>query len=80
MRSEPVGGTPVTTWIEASVRAAIVLGASALLFVVVPDRLLGYLATRVVPGWRDFLMLLYLGAAFVFTCWLFVRAQRGRSG
>jgi hypothetical protein len=66
------------TWPVASIRAAVVLVASIVLFVVVPDRLLAYVSTRIVPGWRDFLMLLYWGAAFVLGCWLFVRLQRWR--
>jgi hypothetical protein len=66
------------TWPAASVRAMVVLVASVILFVLVPDRLLAYLSTRIVPGWRDFLMLLYWGAAFVVGCWLFVRLQRRR--
>jgi hypothetical protein len=64
------------TWPAASIRAGIILVASVILFVLVPDRLLAYLSTRIVPGWRDFLMLLYWGAAFVLGCWLFVRLQR----
>jgi hypothetical protein len=66
------------TWPVASARAVVVLVASVVLFVLVPDRLLTYLSTRIVPGWRDFFMLLYWGAAFVVGCWLFVRVQRGR--
>jgi len=66
------------TWPVASVRAAIILVSSVALFMIVPDRLLAFLSTRIVPGWRDFLMLLYWGAAFVFGCWLFVRLQRER--
>jgi hypothetical protein len=66
------------TWPAASVRAMVVLVASVILFVLVPDRLLAYLSTRIVPGWRDFLMLLYWGAAFVVGCWVFVRLQRRR--
>jgi hypothetical protein len=64
------------SWGVASIRAGIILALSLLLFVIVPDRLLGYLATRIVPGWRDCLMLLYWAAAFVVGCWLFVRLQR----
>jgi hypothetical protein len=69
---------PSMTWSVASGRAAVMLLASVLLLVVVPDRLLAYLSTRIVPGWRDFLMVLYIAAAFVVTCWLFVRLQRER--
>jgi hypothetical protein len=63
------------SWSVASARAGIILVASVILFVIVPDRLLAYLSTRIVPGWRDFLMLLYVGAAFVIGCWVFVRLQ-----
>jgi hypothetical protein len=66
------------TWPAATFRAAIVLVASLILFVAIPDRLLAYLSTRIVPGWRDFLMLAYWGVAFVVGCWVFVRLQRGR--
>jgi hypothetical protein len=70
---------PEMTWTAASVRAGLVLVVSVLLLAVVPDRLLAYLATRIVPAWRDFLMLLYWAAAFVIGCWVFVRVQRDRS-
>ena len=62
-------------WSVTIIRAGGILVASVLLFVLIPDRLLAFLATRIVPGWRDFLMLLYWGAAFVLGCWLFVRLQ-----
>jgi hypothetical protein len=68
------------TWSVASGRAAIIVVASLLLFAIVPDRLLGYLSTRVVPRWRDLLMVVYLAAAFVVSCWLFMRLQRERAG
>jgi hypothetical protein len=63
-------------WSVASIRAAGILVASLLLFVLIPDRLLAFLATRIVPWWRDLLMLLYWGVAFVIGCWVFVRLQR----
>jgi hypothetical protein len=63
-------------WSVASIRAAGILVASLLLFVLIPDRLLAFLARRIVPEWRDLLMLLYWGVAFVIGCWVFVRLQR----
>jgi hypothetical protein len=63
-------------WTVATVRAALMLVASILLFVLIPDRLLAYISTRIVPRWRDLLMVVYMTVAFVFACWLFVRLQR----
>jgi hypothetical protein len=68
------------SWRVAVIRAAVMLLAGVLLFAIVPDRLLSYLSTRIVPGWRDFLMLVYVGVAFVVACWLFVVLQRDRAG
>jgi hypothetical protein len=47
-------------------------------FVFVPNTLLGYLSTRLVPTWRDLLVVLYWMAAFVGCCWTFVYLQRVR--
>jgi hypothetical protein len=64
----------MTLWM-AWLRSAVMLVLAAILFVVVPDRLLGYLALHIVPFWRDVLMLVYSGAAFILGCVVFVRLQ-----
>jgi len=66
------------TWGEAILRGVAVLVIAAVLYVAVPNRLLGYLALHIVPLWRDALMVVYWGAAFVLGCWLFVRLQGRR--
>jgi hypothetical protein len=66
-------------WGSAIGRAAIVLVASVVLFVVVPDRLLAYLSLHLVPLWRDLAMLTYTAVAFVAGCIVFVRLQGARS-
>ena len=47
-----------------------------LAFVLIPNNLLTYLSTRTVPFTRDLLVTIYWIAAFVVSCWLFVRFQR----
>ena len=56
--------------------AAVMLLTSYLVFILIPNNLLTYLSTRVVPFTRDLLVTLWWAAAFVGTCWLFVRLQR----
>jgi hypothetical protein len=46
--------------------------------VFVPNALLGYLSTRVVPTWRDLIVVAWWAFAFLGCCWVFVRLQRGR--
>ncbi|HTG46203.1 MAG TPA: hypothetical protein VK646_00930 [Actinomycetota bacterium] len=69
-------GTAEMPWLRAIVRAAIVLVVSVILFVIVPDRLLAYLSLHLVPFWRDLVMLVYVAAAFIAGCVVFVRLQR----
>jgi hypothetical protein len=71
--------TAPTSWPASLGRAAVMLAVSVVLFLFVPNRLLGYLSIHIVPTWRDFLMLVYWVVAFVFACWLFVFLQRGRA-
>jgi hypothetical protein len=59
----------------ACVRAAATIVVAGILFVVVPDRLLGYLTLHIVPFWRDVLMIVYSVAAFLLACLVFVRLQ-----
>lgn len=66
------------SWSVAMLRAAAMLVASVILFLFVPNRLLGYLSIHIIPTWRDLLMLVYWAIAFVLGCWLFVALQRDR--
>lgn len=47
-------------------------------FLVVPDRLLSFLATRLSPGPRDAAVVTWVTVVFVLICWAFVALQRGR--
>ena len=69
-----------TSWLRAMALAAIMLAASYLLFVLVPNNLLSYLSLHTTPRNRDLLVTLWWVVAFVFACWLFVRLQRTRAG
>jgi hypothetical protein len=68
-----------TSWLRAAALAAIMLAASYLLFVLVPNNLLSYLSLHTSPRNRDVLVTLSWVVAFVFGCWLFVRLQRTRA-
>ena len=68
-----------TSWLRAMALAAIMLAASYLLFVLVPNNLLSYLSLHTTPRNRDLLVTLWWAVAFVFACWLFVRLQRTRA-
>jgi hypothetical protein len=68
-----------TSWPRAFIAAAVMIVASFVLLVLVPNTLLGFLTTRVVPTWRDILVVAYWMVAFVVCCLLFVRLQRGRN-
>jgi hypothetical protein len=67
------------SWAAAAVRATIVLIASVVVFIVVPDRALAYLSLHVAPGVRDLLVTLWIVVAFVAVARLFVRVQRRRT-
>jgi hypothetical protein len=64
-------------WGSGLARSSLLLILSFVGFVLVPDRLVGYLSLHVVPRTRDALVLLWVIAFFVFMCWLFVRLQGG---
>lgn len=55
----------------------IVLSSVAL--VLVPNTLLGYLTTRVVPTWRDLIVVAWWAVASVGCYVVFVRLQRRKS-
>ena len=78
--SDPVrvGGARSDGWVDALVRAAVVLVASFLGFVVFPHWLVTFLATRVVPRTRDGLVVLWVVVFFVAMCYAFVAFQRKR--
>ena len=63
-------------WGSATVRAAVMLVASYVLFAYIPDRLLVYLAVRTTPTVRDLLVSLSWVLTMVVAFWLFVRLQR----
>jgi membrane-anchored protein YejM (alkaline phosphatase superfamily) len=67
------------SWRSAVVRAAILLVASVVAFVVVPDRLLAYLSLHVAPAVRDLLVTGWIAVAFVGVAVLFVRLQGRRT-
>lgn len=69
---------PQTSWGRGIGLAAVMLLASYLVFVRIPNDLLTYLSTRTVPFTRDLLVTLFWAVAFVAACWLFVRLQRKR--
>jgi hypothetical protein len=66
------------TWGEATLRAAVLMLASVVVFLIVPDRLIAYLSLHVAPRIRDLLVTVWILVALVFMFYLFVRLQRGR--
>ena len=67
-------------WASATWKAALVLVAALVGLVVVPDRLLAFLSTRVTPRLRDLIVAAFAVLAFVLLSLAFVRLQRGRRG
>ena len=68
-----------TSWLRAVGLAALMLLASYLLFVLVPNNLLSYLSLHASPRNRDLLVSLWWVLAFGFGCWLFVRLQQTKA-
>jgi hypothetical protein len=68
-----------TSWVRAIGLAAVMLTASYLVFVLVPNNLVSYLSIHTSPRNRDLLVTLWWAVAFVSACWLFVRLQRTRA-
>ena len=64
------------SWMDATLRAALILVLSIVGFMIVPDRLLTFLATRVEPTLRDALVLLWNVVFFVVLVKVFVSLQR----
>jgi hypothetical protein len=69
-------GSSQMTWPAAIVRAAILLVAAIVVFLVVPDRLLAYLSLHVAPRVRDLLVTAWIGVGFCGVAALFVGLQR----
>jgi len=68
--------TAQRSWVGAAIAAAIMIVVVAITLVYVPNLLLGYLTTRLVPTWRDLVVVTYWALAFVGCSVLFVRLQR----
>lgn len=71
---------PVRSWPDAARRSAVLLAVCFLGFLVVPDRLVVSLSTRVAPRVRDALVSAWVILFFVAASVLFARMQRGRGG
>jgi hypothetical protein len=63
------------TWSTAGWKSVLILALAALGFLVIPDRLVTYLALHTAPRTRDLLVLLWVVVFFVFLTWLFIRLQ-----
>jgi FtsH-binding integral membrane protein len=72
-------GPRATSWGAATLRAAIMVVYSFLVFALIPNSLLAYLTTRLTPTARDLVMVGWWVLAFVVGCVVFVRLQP-RSG
>lgn len=70
----------VRSWPDAAWRSALLLSVCFVGFLVIPDRLVVALSTRVAPRVRDALVSAWVIAFFVAASVLFVRMQRGRHG
>jgi hypothetical protein len=68
-------GSSAMSWGAAIVRGAILLVASVVVFMIVPDRALAYLSLHVAPHVRDLLVTAWIVVAFVGVAVLFVRLQ-----
>jgi hypothetical protein len=64
---------------RAVVGATGMIVLSFVALVLVPNTLLAYLTTRVVPTWRDLIVVAWWMFAFVGCCVVFVRLQRGKT-
>lgn len=67
------------TWVRALIAAAFMIVLTFISLVLVPNTLLGYLTTRVVPAWRDLIVVAWWTIAFVGCCIVFVRLQGPRN-
>ena len=65
-------------WVTALTRAGVVLAGSYVGLLLLPDRLVVYLSTRVGPDVRDTIVLLWVILVFGLLSWGLVALQRGR--
>ena len=78
--SEQVSGSRTSsTWVRALIAAAIMVVLTFVSLVLIPNTLLGYLTTRVVPTWRDLIVVTWWVLAFIGCSVAFVRLQRRRN-
>lgn len=68
--------TGATSWSAAILAAAAMIVLSFLIFVLIPNSLLGYLTTRMTPTGRDLVVAGWWVASFVIGCVVFMRLQR----
>lgn len=66
-------------WTHALAKSLLILGVSALGFLVVPDILARELSEVATPAVGDAVVLCWTLACMFATSWLLVRVQRGRS-
>jgi hypothetical protein len=64
---------------HAVISAAGMIVLSFVALVLVPNTLLGYLTTRVVPTWRDLIVVAWWAVAFVGCCVVFGRLQHRKA-
>jgi hypothetical protein len=77
-RQDGESAAPGPPWPSAIAAAVVMIVLCWVSFVFAPNTLLGFLSTRVVPTWRDLIVIVYWMAAFVCCCWAFVALQRRR--
>ena len=68
-----------STWLRALIVLAFMVVLTFVTLVLVPNTLLGYLTTRVVPTWRDLIVVTWWVLAFIGCTVVFVRLQRRRN-
>lgn len=72
-------GSGAAGWLPAVWKAAVILIAAVVGFMVVPDRVVAYLSLNVAPRTRDAVVLLWSVFWFVVLSFAFVLLQRKRS-
>ena len=67
-----------STWTRALIASAVMVVLTFVSLVLIPNTLLGYLTTRVVPTWRDLIVVTWWVLAFIGCAVVFVGLQRRR--
>jgi hypothetical protein len=70
------GPQPIQTWGQAALRAVILLILADAGLLLVPNRLIAYLTTRVGPNVRDGLVTGWVTVFFIGLSWVFLALQR----